>query len=68
MSVKYDYLMLLMQLKHEQNNRTIKLARIYIKEICEIIDDIVKTRILDNSIDTAYIKLQELKNILIEED
>lgn len=68
MSIKYDYLMLLTELKHEQNNDTIKLAREYVKEIYEILDDIVKTRILDNSIDTAYKKLKELKSILIEED
>lgn len=68
MSVKYDYLMLLTELRHKQNNETIKLAREYVKEIYEIIDDIVKTRILDDSIDTAYKKLKELKSILIEED
>ena len=58
----------LIALEQEKNNITICIAREYVKEIFDIIEDIAKTRILDDSIYVALNKLIGLKSILIEED
>lgn len=58
----------LIALKQEINNLTIRIAREYVKEIFDIIEDIAKTKILDDSIFVALNKLIDLKSILVEED
>lgn len=58
----------LIALQQEKNNLTICIAREYVKEIFDIIEDIAKTKILDDSIFVALNKLIDLKSILIEED
>lgn len=55
-------------LRQELNNLTICIAREYAKEIFDIVEDIAKTKILDDSIYVALNKLIDLKSILVEED
>ena len=58
----------LILLEQERNNLTIRIARECVIEIMDIIEDIAKTKILDDSILVALNKLIDLKTILIEED
>lgn len=58
----------LILLEQERNNLTIRIAREYVIEIMDIIEDIAKTKILDDSILVALNKLMDLKSMLIEED
>lgn len=58
----------LIWLYQEKNNLTIRIARMYVIEIMDIIEDIAKTKIIDDSILVALNKLMNLKSMLIEED
>lgn len=58
----------LIWLYQEKNNLTIRIAKEYVIEIMDIIEDIAKTKIIDDSIFVALNKLIDLKSILIEED
>ena len=65
---KCDIVEKLIWLYQEKNNLTIRIAREYVIEIMDIIEDIAKTKIIDDSIFVALTKLIDLKSILVEED
>ena len=65
---KCDIVEKLIWLYQEKNNLTIRIARMYVIEIMDIIEDIAKTKIIDDSILVALNKLMNLKSMLIEED
>lgn len=65
---KCDIVEKLIWLYQEKNNLTIRIAREYVIEIMDIIEDIAKTKIIDESIMVALNKLMDLKSMLIEED